>query len=117
MISIFAFSLTRQKIIVENGQMNMGAAHISLVTYICKDHFFYQHCKTLFFYIQDPWDSRWKTGVVGKLYHKNQPGSPVSTIQIHRKYISIAQPLDFGKVWEIIQHSFEVFDITPHKWH
>jgi hypothetical protein len=33
MISILAFSLTRQKIIVENGQMNMEAAHIGLVKY------------------------------------------------------------------------------------
>jgi hypothetical protein len=33
-------------------------------------HFFYQQCKTLFFYIQDPWNPRWETGVVGKLYHK-----------------------------------------------
>jgi hypothetical protein len=46
------------------------------------NHFFYQHCKILFFYIQDPWDSRWETGVLGKLYRKNQPGSSVSTIHI-----------------------------------
>ena len=74
------------------------------------NHFFYQHRKTLFFYIQDPWDSRWETGVVGKLYRKNQPSSPVSTIHIQRKYISIAQPLGIEKVGEIIKHSSEVLD-------
>jgi hypothetical protein len=73
------------------------------------NHFFYQHCKTLFFYIQDLWDSRWETGVVSKLYHKNQPKSPVSTICIPRKYVSIAQPLDIGKVGDVIKHSPEVF--------
>lgn len=65
--------------------------------------------RTLFFYIQDPWDSRWETGVVGKLYHKNQPSSPVNTIHIQRKYVSIAQPLDIGKVGKIIKHSSKVF--------
>ena len=71
-------------------------------------HFFYQQHKKLFFYIEDPWDPRWETGVVGKLYRKNQPGSPVSTIKIQRKYVSIAQPLDIEGVGKIIKHSSEV---------
>lgn len=41
--------------------------------------------QTLFFYKQDSWDSRWETGAVGKLYRKNQPRSPISTIHIQRK--------------------------------
>jgi hypothetical protein len=71
------------------------------------NHFCQQH-KTLIFYIQESWSSRWETGVVGKLYHKNQAGPPVSTILIQRKYVSIAQTLDIGKVGEIIKHSSEV---------
>jgi hypothetical protein len=70
-------------------------------------HFFYQHHKTLFFYKQYSWDSRWETGFVGKLYHKNEPGSPVSTIHIKRKYISVAQLLDIGKVGGVIKNSSE----------
>ena len=31
------------------------------------NHFFYQHHKTIFFYIKDSWDSRWEVGVIGKL--------------------------------------------------
>ena len=54
------------------------------------NHFFYQFPKTLFFYIRDPWDPRWETGVARELYRKTQPSSPVSTIHIQRKYVSIA---------------------------
>jgi hypothetical protein len=54
------------------------------------NHVFYRFCKTLFFYIRDPWDPRWETGVAGKLYRKIQPSSPVSTIYIQRNYVSIA---------------------------
>jgi hypothetical protein len=53
------------------------------------NHLFYHHCMTLFFYIQDPLDSRWGTGVVGKLDHKNQPGSSVSTI-VSRENLSLS---------------------------
>jgi hypothetical protein len=67
-------------------------------------HFFYQYQKTLFFYIQDSWGSQWERGIVVKLYCKNQPGFPVNTINIQRKYVSIPQPLDIRKVEEIIKH-------------
>ena len=72
------------------------------------NHFFYQQHKTSFFYIQDPWNLRWKTGAVGKLYRKNQAYSPVSTLCIQRKSVSISQPLDIIKVGEVIKHSSEV---------
>lgn len=68
------------------------------------NHFFYQQCKTLF-YIQDPWNPRWKTRVVGKLSRKNQAGSPVSTMHIQRKFVSIAQPIDTRKTGIIIKHT------------
>jgi hypothetical protein len=93
MTSISVFSVTRQKIIAEDGQMNMGGCpywsceiHM-LRTWI--NYFLYRFLKTLFFYIRDPWDPRWETGVASKLYHKTQPRSPVSNIQIQRKYVSI----------------------------
>ena len=66
------------------------------------NHFFYQQCKTLFFYIQDPWDPRWETGVVGKLYRKNQRGSPVNTIKIQEKKICLNCPTSrchFNDCW------------------
>jgi hypothetical protein len=50
----------------------------------------------------------WDTGVVGKLYCKYQSSSPVSTIHIQWKYVSITQPFDIGKADEIIKHSSEV---------
>ena len=94
MTSISVFSVTRQKIIAEDGQMNMGGCpywsceiHM-LGTRI--NHFFYWFRKILFFYIRDPWDPRWEIGVAGKLYCKAQTSSPVSTIHIQRKYVSIA---------------------------
>ena len=43
-----------------------------------------------------------------KLYCKNQPVSPASTIHIQRKCVSIAPPLNIGKVGEIIKHSSKV---------
>ena len=57
----------------------------------------------------------WDTGVVGKLYCKYQSSSPVSTIHIQWKYVSIAQPFDIGKADEIIKHSSEVLSslISP----
>jgi hypothetical protein len=58
--------------------------------------------------LQDPWNPRWKTGVIGKLYHKNQARSPVSTIHIQRKFVSIAQPLDIGKIGDVIKNSSKV---------
>ena len=64
------------------------------------------------FYIEDPWDPRWETGVVGKLYRKNQPGSPVSTIKIQRKYVSMTQPLDIKGVGDIIKHSETLTPLT-----
>jgi hypothetical protein len=72
------------------------------------NYFFYQKHKILFFYIQDPWNARWETGLVGKLYHKNPSGSPVSTVHIQRKYVSISQPLDIRKIEEIIKHSSNI---------
>jgi hypothetical protein len=68
MISILAFSLTRQKIIVENGQTNMGLPILVLLdTYarITDQSFLLSTPQDTLFYIQDPWDSRWEAGVVG----------------------------------------------------
>jgi hypothetical protein len=76
--------------------------------------FFNQQCRTLVFYIQSPWNLRWEAGVVGKLYHKNQTRSPVCTILIYRKYVSIAQLLDIRSLGEVIKHSSKVFtSLTP----
>ena len=77
------------------------------------NHFFYQQCKSLFFYIQDPWNPRWKTGFAGKLYCKNQPRSSVSTNHIQRKYVSIFQPLDISKI-EVIKPSSKVLTALTH---
>jgi hypothetical protein len=99
-------------ILAEDGQANMGgfpywSCEIHMLgTQI--NHFFYLFHKAFFFHIGDPWDPRWEPGVAGKLYRKAQPSSPVSTIHIQRKYVSIAQPLNTGKVGEIIKHSSKV---------
>ncbi|XP_021516443.1 endogenous retrovirus group FC1 Env polyprotein-like isoform X2 [Meriones unguiculatus] len=64
--------------------------------------------KSLFFYIQDPWDPRWETGIVGKLYHRYKPELPISTIYIQRTYIPITQSLNMGEVGNVIKHSSKV---------
>ena len=109
MTSLFASSLTGQKMIVKNGQANMGAAHIGLARYICEDHRPITSINN-----SKPFSSIFETHgitggkqqlLVGKLYHKNQFGFPASTINSQRKYISIFQALGMRKIGEIIKHT------------
>ena len=80
-------------------------------------HTFYKQHKT--FYKQYPWNTRWETRVVAKLYHKSKSSSPVSTLYNERKYVSIAKPVDIGKIGQknetFLQGSY-FLDIPIHKW-
>lgn len=81
-------SLTRWKMIVKNGQMNMGAAHISFARYMCWHH-------EPFTYINNARSSI----------------SMYNTIHSQRKYVLIAQPLIIRKKGEETKHSSKV--LTP----
>jgi hypothetical protein len=78
------------------------------------NHFFYQYCKILFFFTYKTHDiPGGKQELLVSFTTKTQLSSPVSTIHIQRKYVTITQTLDIRKVGEINKHSSEVLTSLP----
>ena len=52
---------------------------------------FYQQSGKYGLTVQDPWDPRWATGVMAKLYHWGYYSYPTASLQIYRSFIKILQ--------------------------